>query len=248
MIVSVITSVLNCEQFIECCIRSVQSQNYPDIEHIIVDGGSTDRTLAVISQCSCSNTNLISQKDSGVYEGINKGISKAKGDIIGILNADDFLADEDVISNVVNCFRTKNCNALYGNLNYVYRGNHKKISRKWSSGGFHIRKFYYGWMPPHPTLYLKREVFDSCGLYSLGFDVAADYEFMLRLFLSFGIQPFFLNRVIVMMRNGGISNGSVRKTWTVLKADYAVLKETSMHFPLITLFLKKIRKIHQFFC
>lgn len=244
MIVSIITPVLNCEDHIESCLRSVRSQNYPLVEHIIIDGGSSDNTLLIIKKNFTTKIKLLCEPDLRLYQAVNKGISIAKGDVIGILNADDLFAEEGIISSVVSCF-INGYDAVYGSLNYVKRIDSKTICRKWISGDFNVRKLRYGWMPPHPTLYLKKGVFNQCGLYSLDFPVAADYEFMLRIFLKFEIRPFFLNRILVIMRDGGLSNGSYRKRMSLLKQDYGIIKAMGLSFPIVVLLFKKLRKINQ---
>ncbi|MGY4385428.1 glycosyltransferase involved in cell wall biosynthesis [Pedobacter sp. UYP24] len=244
MIVSIITPVLNCGDYIESCLKSVRSQNYPLLEHILIDGGSCDSTVPIIKKNFTANMNLLSEPNLLLYPAINKAISIAKGDIVGILNADDFFANEEVISAIVSCF-VNGYDAVYGGLNYVKRGDSKTICRKWKSGIFNVRKLRYGWMPPHPTLYLKRSVFNQCGVYSSEFEVAADYEFILRIFLKYEVRPFFLNKILVHMRQGGISNGSYIKRINLIKQDYVIIKAMGLNFPIVVLLFKKLRKIHQ---
>jgi glycosyltransferase len=174
--VSVITVVYNGEKYIEDCVKSVISQTYGNIEYIVIDGGSIDSTLSILEKYKSNISCFISEKDKGMYDALNKGINLAKGDIIGILNADDMLAAKDVISNIVTCFKNNNLDAVYGNLNYINPEDANQIIRKWVSKKFTKRDIKLGWMPAHPTLYLKRELFKRLGNYSLDFGTAADYE------------------------------------------------------------------------
>ncbi len=247
MKVSIITVVYNAEKFIKDCIVSVITQTYPTIEYIIVDGGSTDNTLTIIADYKSKLAHIISEKDKGIYDAINKGIKLASGEVIGILNADDMLASTTAIEEIVNSFKANNADAVYGNLNYVDANDKSKVIRKWVSKQFAEKDFKYGWMPAHPTLYLKRELYERYGNYSLDFGTAADYELMLRFFYSHHVKAIFLDQLIVKMRIGGISNSSNKQRYLAAKNDYKALKVNQVPMPLASLLFKKLSKIAQYF-
>lgn len=247
MIVSVITVVFNCKEFIGHCLDSVHSQTYHKLEHIIMDGGSSDGTLTVIAERADDRVLLFSASDSGYYDALNKGIAHANGTIIGILNADDEFADMYALENIMTCFRNGQYEAVYGNLNYVYRLNTQRILREWKGRAYHIYKFNYGWMPPHPTVYLKRQLFTSYGNYSLDFGSSADYELMIRFMYKNRINTFFLDQLLINMRAGGMSNGSFNKILNASLQDYQVLKSHHFFMCWMIVIMKKLRKLEQFF-
>lgn len=244
MKVTIVTVVFNCAEFIEECIQSVLSQDYPDIEYLLIDGGSTDGTLAIVNKYSM-NVIVSSEVDLSMYDGLNKAIGKATGEVIGIVNADDKLATSDVISSVVNCFRRTSSAAIYGNLHFTNRLHPHRITRIWNSRIFNKTDIMFGWMPPHPTLYIKREIFLQYGNYSLVFGNCADYELILRLLFKYEIKIFFLNKLLVIMRSGGMSNSSFMNIFTTFYRDFKSLKSNGVPFPIIAVCLKKLRKIRQ---
>lgn len=247
MKVSIVTVVFNGEKYLEECIRSVLNQDYKNIEYIVIDGGSTDQTLPIIEKFRKQLHYFISEPDKGMYDALNKGIKKASGDVIGILNADDILASLDVITSIVNEFNQNEIDGVYGNLNYIDTSPNKKILRKWISKQFVNRDIVSGWMPAHPTLYLKRELFNRFGYYSLDFGTAADYELMVRYLYVNQINAHFLNKLFVNMRIGGMSNSSLRQRYLAFINDYRAVKENNLPYPLVTILLKKISKLQQFF-
>lgn len=246
MKVSLITVVYNGEKYLEQCILSIVNQTYLDIEYIVIDGGSTDGTLNIIDKYKSKIHYFISEKDNGMYDALNKGIGMATGEIIGILNADDMLASNYVIEHIVSKFNTNNTDGVYGNLNYINPDKSDSIVRKWLSKPFKIRDIELGWMPAHPTLYLKRDLFKQFGYYSLNFGTAADYELMLRFLYKIGIKAVFLDELIVNMRIGGMSNASFKQRYLAMINDYKAIKINQVPNPLLTLFLKKISKVTQF--
>jgi glycosyltransferase involved in cell wall biosynthesis len=247
MKVSIITVTYNSEAYLEQTIRSVLSQRYEDIEYIIVDGGSTDNTKNIISAYQNKISRFISEKDNGIYDALNKGLAMAGGDIIGILHSDDFFTHETVIKTVVQTFKDTQADAVYANLCYVDAENTSKIIRKWHSGSYVPNSFLYGWMPPHPTFFVKKSVYRQFGHFNLNFKTSADYELMLRFIHKHQIKLSYLNEYIVYMRVGGQSNASInyrilanledRKAWAV--------NDLKPYF--FTLWLKPLRKIRQFF-
>lgn len=247
MKVSIVSVILNCEEYLRDCICSVIRQDYPDIEYIIIDGGSVDGTLGIIEEFRTGIQWFISEKDRGFYDGLNKGIRLATGEIIGLLSGDDVLADPGVISGIVNHFRTKSCDGIYGNLIYTYRKKTARLFRRWKPGEFNLQKLYMGWMPPHPTLYLRRDVYQRFGLYSNCFGSSGDYEFILRLFSGSEVNMIYIDQLIVKMRRGGISNNGLRSILNAFMNDYRALVKNQFNWPLFIVVCKKLRKIHQFF-
>lgn len=246
MKVSLITVVYNAERYIKDCIESVINQTYQDLEYIVIDGASTDGTLAIIDNYRGRITHFSSEKDKGIYDAINKGLRIATGQVIGVLNADDMLASADVIAEIVKCFESQQPDAVYGNLNYVDAENTGQISRKWLSKQFVRKDIEMGWMPAHPTFYAKRELFEKYGNYSLNFGTAADYELMIRFLYHFQINAVFVNYLFVNMRIGGVSNSSAKQRYLALKNDYGAMRRNQIPNPLITLLFKKLSKIPQY--
>ncbi len=246
MKISIITVVYNGEAFLEECIKSVLAQDYPNIEYILIDGGSSDGTLKIIENYKNNINHFISEKDNGMYDALNKGLKLATGDVVGILNADDMLASSDVISAVANCFANQNPDALYGNLNYVDPLNTNKIIRRWVAKPYTKRGIILGWMPAHPTFYVKKSVFDTFGNYSLNYESAADYELMIRFLYKENIRAVFLDKLMVNMRTGGMSNASLRHRYRALINDYKALVANKVPFAALTIFFKKVSKITQF--
>jgi glycosyltransferase involved in cell wall biosynthesis len=246
MKVSLITVVYNGEKYLADCIESVIGQTYQDLEYIVIDGASTDSTLSIIEKYKADITQFVSEKDKGMYDALNKGIDMATGEIIGILNADDMLASVDVIGNIVAQFEKYGADGVYGNLNYINPHRANAIVRKWVSKPFTSGDIKLGWMPAHPTLYLKKKLFKKFGYYSLDFGTAADYELMLRFLYQCQVKAVFLDQLIVDMRIGGMSNASMKHRYHALINDLKALKANHLPFPLFTLLLKKMSKLKQF--
>jgi glycosyltransferase involved in cell wall biosynthesis len=244
--VSVVTVVLNGERTLQECIQSVAIQTYRNIEHIIIDGASTDGTLQIIKN-SPSVSKWISEKDTGLYHAMNRGIEMAEGDIIGILNADDALYDASVIGNIVHAFNTSGADAVYGDLVFTHKINRNRITRRWISGNYRPERFRRGWMPPHPTLYLHRNIYEQFGLFNTSLDSSADYELMVRLLMRYHIRMHYLPKILVSMRTGGKSTGSILNRLRANRQDLRAWKVNGLiPHPLIRL-LKPFRKLNQFF-
>ncbi|WP_371185680.1 glycosyltransferase family 2 protein [Thalassotalea maritima] len=207
MKVSIITVCFNSEKTIRDTIESVKKQNYENIEYIIVDGKSTDKTLEIVDEYTDVIDILISEKDSGIYDAMNKGVKAATGDIVGILNSDDFFSTENSIGNIVNSFSDE-VDGVYGDLVYVNQHNPDKITRRYSSKRFSKKKIRFGFMLPHPTYYIRRKKYDEFGTYKLGYRVAADFELIAR-HISKGIKLKRVPHVLVKMREGGISSSGL---------------------------------------
>lgn len=246
MKVSIITVVYNGENFIKDCIESILTQDYPQIELIVIDGASTDTTVQIIQSYGNKIHHFISEPDNGMYDALNKGIKLATGDIIGALNADDTLATQTILTEIVTFFKQTKADGIYGNLNYVSAKNPAQIVRKWRTKQHVNKDFIVGWMPAHPTLYLKKELFNKYGDYSLNYGTAGDYELMLRFLYKFKIRALFFNKLIVNMRTGGVSNSSLKQRYLALINDYNAAKHNTISIPLITIVLKKLSKITQF--
>lgn len=210
MKISVITVVLNGAATIRETIESVLAQDYHDIEHIIVDGDSKDRTMNIVESYGNRIAYVISEPDKGIYDAMNKGIEASTGEIIGFLNADDFFVTNEVISRIVTEFNIdSSINGVYSNLYYVKRDNPNNILRHWISNPFKQNSFFRGWHLPHPTLYLKKEIYEQYGLFNLTLPLAADFELMLRLFEKCKIKTKYIDYTTIKMRSGGATN----KNW-----------------------------------
>lgn len=244
MKVSVITIVYNAKDTIKRCIESVISQGYNNIEYIVIDGGSTDGSLQIINQYKSHIKVLVSEPDQGIYDAMNKGIRLATGKVVGTLNADDFFADQGVISAVAQAFSDKATEIVYGNLDYVNSAG--KIVRKWESHTCGKNSFQWGFMPPHPTFYCKRNLFKKYGFYSLEYGSAADYEFMARLMHKWRVNSFHLNMVMVKMQVGGVSNSNLMNRFKAWAFDLKAMRENNFFLPVLTIVLKPVRKIFQF--
>lgn len=246
MKVTLITVTLNSEKYLEGCIRSVMEQDHKDIEHIIIDGVSTDGTLAIIEKYNDHISRWVSEKDYSMYDAINKGMKLATGDIIGTLNSDDVLASPDVISSIVQCFEKEKVNAVYGDLLYVDQHDTSKVMRQWKGGAFRRSKFRFGWMPAHPTFYFYRNLLDKCGYYETHFFTAADYEFMTRYLFYHNVGAAYVNKLIVKMRMGGMSNGNILRRLRANRRDYLAMKKNKIPFAFVVSFLKPLIKLHQY--
>ncbi len=201
--VSIVTAVFNREATISDAMTSVMAQDYAHIEHVIQDGASKDGTLDVVQSLAGDAVNLETAPDGGIYDGINKGLARATGDIIGLMHSDDLFADDRVVSRVAEAMSDPNVDGVYGDLDYVAQFDTGKIIRKWRSGEYTPQKLRRGWMPPHPTLYLRREVFEQWGMYDTSFRIAADYDAMLRYLVKGKVRLAYVPEVLVKMRVGG---------------------------------------------
>ncbi|HMV24504.1 MAG TPA: glycosyltransferase family 2 protein [Saprospiraceae bacterium] len=246
MKLSIITSCYNSAATIRDTLESVARQDYSDIEHIIVDGGSEDDTLAIVSEFT-HVAKVVSEKDRGIYDAMNKGIAIATGDIIGILNSDDFYTGPGVISDVVRQMEQSGADTLYADLDYVSSTDKTKVVRSWRAGSYAVRKFYYGWMPPHPTFFVRKYIYERYGTFNLSLRSAADYEIMLRFLVRQDVTTTYLNKTIVQMRAGGQSNASITNRLRANAEDRKAWQINKLRPYLFTTFLKPVRKIHQFF-
>ncbi len=247
MKVSIITITYNSEATLKDTINSVVSQTYSDIEYILIDGKSTDNTISIIKSYGNKISTLVSEKDKGLYDALNKGISLATGDIIGILHSDDFYTDTHVIQKVVDTFNKSHADAVYADLYYVDKDNTNTIHRKWKSGEYTHGMFLNGWMPPHPTVFIKKDIYTKLGNFNLELTSAADYELMLRFIHKHKIKLAYLPEFIIKMRVGGKSNVSLKNRIKANKEDRNAWKLNNIKPYFYTLYLKPLRKIVQLF-
>lgn len=247
MKVSIITVTHNSAKYLQECIDSVVNQTYTNIEHIVIDGGSTDGTIDIIKLYNNHIAQWISEPDKGMYDAINKGMNLATGDLIGILNSDDVLASREVVNRIVKCFLDNKVDSLYGDLVYVDQKNTKKIIRYWKGLSYNRFRFNYGWMPAHPTFYFRRDLLDDLGGYESHYFTAADYEFMARYLYRYRISAIYLPLLIVKMRVGGQSNKNIVSRLRANRRDYLAMKANNIPFPHIASILKPIIKLRQYY-
>lgn len=246
MKISVITAVYNRAETIGGTIASVQAQTYSDVEHVIQDGGSYDGTLEIVSELAGASAVIVSERDHGIYDAINRGIARATGDVVGLMHSDDFFASNEVLAKVADALADPSVQGVYGDLQYVASDNPARVVRYWRSGHFTHARLKQGWMPPHPTLYLRREVFEEFGLYDTSFSIAADYDAMLRFMATGKIKLAYIPEVLVRMRLGGESNRSLEQILKKSREDYRAIRKNRVG-GLGTLAAKNLSKINQFF-
>ena len=245
MKISIITVCYNSEETISDTIQSVLSQDYKDVEYIIVDGKSTDRTLEIIQSIK-NRIKLISEKDRGIYDAMNKGINMASGDVIGILNADDVYKNSQVLTAVMDAFKA-NVSIVYGDIEYVKYNDLSKVVRKWKAGVFRSGKFKWGWMPPHPGFFVKKSCYESFGLFNLNLSTSADYELMLRMLEVHHLSCNYIPKTITSMRVGGASNSSLKNRLIANRNDKKAWTIHPINPFWFTFILKPLRKLPQFF-
>lgn len=242
--ISLVTISFNAEDTIQKCINSVISQSYKNVEYLVIDGNSSDSTSEIIRSNMDHIDYFKSESDKGIYDAMNKGAMLATGDVLGFLNADDFFANDYVLSDLAAAFVENNCDILYADLDYVNTVG--KIVRRWRSGSFARYKFNFGWMPPHPTFYAKTKLYHQFGLYNASYGTAADYELMLRFMFLHPTSVYYLNKVIVRMKTGGVSNRNLVNRGLAWKYDLKAMKTNKIMLPPLAIFLKPLRKIFQF--
>ena len=245
--ISIITVCFNSANTIESTICSIVEQDYPHVEHIIVDGGSTDGTREIVASSS-SVSEFISEPDQGIYDAMNKGIAMASGEIIGILNADDFYTSDDVLSMVAKVFENPCVDACYADLVYVRQDNPDEVVRYWKSRSYKLGLFRRGWMPAHPTFFCRKSVYERFGKFDLNYKIAADVELLFRFLEKHQIKSVYLPKTLIKMRLGGTTNQS----WSNIKTQNAeVLSALDKHYgrvSRIVFFLGKLfNRTFQFF-
>lgn len=243
--ISIITATYNSQQTITDTLISVARQTWPAFEHIIIDGQSTDSTLKIVekySHVSC----IISEPDKGIYDAMNKGIALCKGAVIGILNSDDIYAHNRVLEKVATLFKDPEVQVVYADLQYVKANNLNKVVRYWKSGPYSSQNFFYGWMPPHPTFFVRRELYEECGVFDTSFKSAADYELMLRFLVRYDIPATYLPDMIIKMRMGGLSNASLVNRWRANREDRRAWDVNGLTPYFFTIPMKPFRKLTQY--
>ncbi|MCJ8345223.1 glycosyltransferase [bacterium] len=246
MKISIVTVVFNNEATIADCIESVLSQDYEQIEYIVIDGKSTDQTLNIINRYTDKIDLIISETDNGLYDAMNKGLKLATGDFIGTLNSDDFYAHNHVVSRVVDTLQNSNADSCYANLVYVDPKSYK-VLRYWNSGQYQKKSFLYGWMPPHPTFFVKRIHFENLGYFNTNLINSADYELMLRFLYANNISSSYLNEVAIVMRTGGHSNMTLSNRLRANREDRKSWILNNIKPLPFSITIKFIAKIIQFF-
>jgi glycosyltransferase involved in cell wall biosynthesis len=245
MKISIITVSYNSASTIKDTFESILLQTHSDIEYIVIDGNSSDGTVSIIKEYELKfngKMKWISESDNGLYDAMNKGIKMATGDIVGILNSDDYYISNDVISSVVNVMSDKNINSCYGNIIYIKKG---KPYRYWKSGNY--KSFKFGWMPPHPAFFVRKSIYEKYGLFRLDCESAADYELMLRFLEKEKITTFWIDKIFTLMRTGGVSNKNISSRISAYKCDTKAWIVNGLKPYLFSIVLKKIVKIPQYF-
>lgn len=251
MLVSIITLTYNSANTVEKTLKSIKKQKYKNIEMVIVDNLSTDGTLEILNKYVDKRTKFISEKDKGITDAFNKGLEMSTGDVVGFLHSDDVFVDEDCVLSMVESFKNNQINFFYANLNYVSKKN--KLIRFWKADknqgyiekNYLKKKINFGWMPPHPTVYIKRNLIELNGKYNEEYKVSFDYDYLLRLINNNSLEPFYLDKTFVNMTMGGNSN-SMKNILKKMIEDYLIIKK-NLKKGIIVLFLKNIRKLNQFF-
>jgi len=247
MKISIVTVCFNSAAYIQDALSSVAAQNYRNIEHIIIDGGSSDGTLEIINAYRSGLTHVITGPDNGIYDAMNKGIALASGDVIGMLNADDFYANESVLAQIASVFEDAEVEACYGDLEYVDALQTSKVFRYWRSGAYRPERFYHGWMPPHPTFFARRSLYERFGSFNPALGSSADYELMLRFLLRHGAHAAYIPHVLVKMRTGGVSNASFCNRLRANRMDRLAWRINGLRPMPWTMYMKPLSKLGQFF-
>ena len=243
---SIITVSYNSKDTIADTVQSVGSQSHSDTEYLIIDGASKDGTLKILESLKNKIDILVSEKDNGIYHAMNKGIEKAGGDVIGILNSDDIYTDEFILQDVAKIFENPETEAVYADLVYVEREDTNKVKRKWISGEYTQGDFRKGWMPPHPTFFVRKSVYEKYGAFNLDFESAADYELMLRFIHKHHIKIAYLPRVIIKMRVGGQSNVTLKNRLKANREDQKAWEVNGLKPGKFTFIRKPLSKLGQF--
>jgi len=226
MLVSIITVCYNSEATIRTTLQSVAEQTYQEIEHIIIDGGSTDATLEIVKEFD-HVARISSERDNGIYDAMNKGIKLATGDIVGILNSDDHFSSQEIVEGIIHRFDRSNIDALYADVQFVDESN-QTVTRYYSSASWNIERFKYGFMPAHPSFYIKREYFNKLGYYKTNYKIAADFDLLLRFFSKGDLKYTYWEKPIVNMLEGGVSTQGLKSKYILSKEILRSCKENSI--------------------
>ena len=238
MKVSVITVCFNSAKTIRASIDSVLSQDYPDLEYIVIDGGSTDGTLEIIQESLQGITRFVSEHDRGIYDAMNKGIYLASGDVVGMLNSDDVYTSPSSISELINAMVEGGTDSVFADLVYVTAKNPNKVIRYYDSSNFQPYKFRFGWMPAHPTFFVKKTAYDLVGPYSLGYKISSDYEMLIRMLYVHNVSYTYLKKVVIKMMQGGTSTSGISRVWLLNREIVRACKENGIYTNMVILALK----------
>ncbi|MFB0945151.1 MAG: glycosyltransferase involved in cell wall biosynthesis [Spirosomataceae bacterium] len=247
MKISVVTITYNSAATLRDTIESVLAQDYKNIEYLIIDGGSTDETIDIIKSYSDDRIKWISEPDKGIYDAMSKGKRMATGNVVGVLNSDDFYPNSQVLDRVAHAFTNETVDAVYGDLKYVDHQDVSRITRNWVSGIYDRENFLRGWMPPHPTFFLKKAAFEKYGYYNPDFKSAGDYELILRMLFKNNLKALYIPHVQVTMRAGGVSNSSIKNRIRANQEDRQAWKLNGIKPKWYTLFMKPLSKLQQWF-
>lgn len=245
MKISVVTAVFNNRTTVADAIDSVLTQTGVDFELVAIDGASTDGTLDVLRGYGKRISVLVSEPDGGIYEALNKGVARATGDVVGFLHSDDLFADASVLARIARAFAEPQVDAVYGDLLYVRKNDSAQVVRYWRAGEFSRERLGWGWMPPHPTFYVRRSVYARLGGFDTGYRIAADYECMLRFFGRGEVRAAYIPEVLVKMRVGGASNRSLANVLRKSSEDYRALRANGVG-GVGALAWKNLSKLRQF--
>ena len=248
MKISIITATWNSAEMIDDCLASVAEQSHPDIEHVVIDGGSLDGTMAKLEAKQEQLAFLLSEPDQGIYDALNKGLFKTTGEVVGFLHSDDLYAHAEVLADIAKAFQDPQVCAVYGDLNYVKRRDSTQIVRKWKSAEFTQQRLSHGWMPPHPTLYVRRKCYQLIGGFDVKYKISADFFCILQLFRQTNFKSIYLPQVLVIMRLGGASNKSFKAVINKSKEDWRALRCSGFGVfqSAYALLWKNLSKIKQF--
>ena len=244
--ISIITAVYNNIHTISSSINSTLNQTYPNTELIVIDGGSTDGTLDLLKNYGNKIHTLISEPDNGIYDALNKGIQNATGDVVGFMHSDDLFQNENSLQKIADAFQASGADSVYGDLVYVNKDHTNQLFRYWKSGHYSRSKLARGWMPPHPTFYMKRSCYEKFGGFDLSYKIAADYDSLLRYLGRYDVTTYYIPEVLVRMRVGGASNRSLKNIILKSREDYRALRSNRVG-DLGALVWKNVSKVGQFF-
>lgn len=243
---TIVTPTFNSAATLRDTLESIRIQDYPNVEHIIIDGGSKDDTLKIAADFP-HVSKIISEPDEGLYDAMNKGVKLAAGEVVVVLNSDDFYTHPQVISRVAALLNDTGADALYADLEYVHPVHTNRVIRSWKAGSYRPENFLRGWMPPHPTFFVRRHLYDRFGFFDCSLRFSADYELMLRFLLRHNVSVCYLSEVAVRMRAGGASNASLRNRFLANREDRMAWKMNGLRPRFYTLYLKPLSKIGQYF-
>jgi glycosyltransferase involved in cell wall biosynthesis len=243
--ISIITAVYNSRDTVTEALDSVLAQTHPDVEMIIVDGGSTDGTVELLERYRSRAAGFVSERDKGIYDALNKGIRMSSGDVVGFLHSDDLFASDDALARIAAAFEDSTVDAVYGDLLYVRRDELGSVVRQWRAGACSAAALRRGWMPPHPTFYVRRSVYEKLGNFDTRYRIAADYDTVVRFLFAAAIKVAYVPQTLVLMRMGGTSNRSLANLVKKTKEDYDIIRKHNLGGAL-TLLIKNVSKLKQF--